>query len=1516
MRKHYIFLVMLLSMLATMYTSSRVHAQTDTEYNAALAAIGDDGSYYITTDYASTKYYLTATGTLTQSKDDAAFFGFTKTGDGEFKTYGYYIDGGVGNYFSNPASSSNINDTKLNTHTINGCRSTWDAQVLFFNTEGKFAVRTTNAATGETGWNLVGSAFWTVKVNGNEPYAGYSYDAAYVWVLEDENGNTLNPPADVTKIYIGLSVVLDKYTDQLWEEESGEGMNIGPGYGQYSDVETWSKFWNLLQDINEICGKFDAGNNYEWTGNPGECPTLDEANAMSAAADSMWEKIVNSEVPYVPENGYYRIYTAERYKSTYDESGYVDKAWAASYDKDHANRGVYGTVKKDLANFIWKITKSETGDSLTLQNAGMGTYVSKSSYEKNCIEMTDDPSEALYVVFDFAGLLPVEYGIEGGESETDERDVFAIRPAFEPRGGYYIHQMGHGTGVKDTNSPFGYYQTDSGTDLEFSFWGRTYTRTSEASDTWTSEWYLEPVSEAEAEELIANFEMMMNHDILVVQNNELRDKVKADLDVAKDAIKTKLITSASQMSSPYSQNDYGNKDGGNLSDGVLIDGDKSTYWHTAWSNTPQEPHYLQIADMQDMVGDCELYLCERAGASNDRPTAFTIYGTNDSEISELEMGEEWKESWEQIASLKIPNYAAGAESTVSFYVEKPYTYIRLVCTNTDGSSADYRYFWHAAELQIFLVSPNPNSQFAAMGEVAETLDRIYKENMAVEDADITLEMYQALQNAYQAFLNSMVDPTELRDALATYKDLTKGVIEGTQPGQWTSTDIATAYDALYQEVKDYDDAGKYTVAKNHKYAVMLKAMSKSVMELANGVKTDTWYHIMFPTKEMYTDYGFDPSLPGGNSKIVGDSLQFGYYVVPGVRSDEMDGDKSTGNYYLEFVTKEDARAGMYMYFADPEVIEDKDVSMFRFVEHENLWAKQDALLQETKENMSMALDMSTTYKRGDALITDVAQLSSNASDSSEGKNIGSLIDGNINTYWHSDYHKDVLEAPYIQVALNEPVSGLIEIDVTRRQGATNGHVIHMYILGSNDAENWTRIGYIETPFTSQNESVTSLPVELGGTYSYLRFIMTKRYGTDGGGNMEFDPFPEITSADEYNKLWTYFHAAEFQIYPVTPASEQSESAKALQRAYTATNKVIFKDATADDIANAAQAYAAYRSDFNAEVGKSVLPKGADKVAPAYAIQNKATGLFVNCKDAKNANNSLELIPTFFDYKAIGFQRSLIHGVRIDGGDCSYLHSQNFDHRFVTWDATAPSSNSGLVLVEAAEPYEAPESFSFYRDAKIGRIADWCNSVSITLMDESGDACAYTAVGQYINEQDAQVYLALKAIETIEAGQPALFIYGDTADYDAEDDFVEPILFTMPGTQEIVTEGATVNGLMGTLSQYTLKKEDIYFSGNGVAHPDSDNSLAVTQCSAVLKLEECPEIDPNVDSFDFSICLGDAGTDVVDAVKTIPSAIQNISKAGAVYSMDGKLLRTNATLNSLKSLGKGMYILNGVKVIVK
>lgn len=1519
MRKRYLLLTLLLP-LATMFSSGNAFAQTDAEYNAALAALGEFGDFYITTDYSGVKYYLTPGGTLSSEQDEGAMFMFSKEARGEFKAYGYLIDGG-GTYFSNPSSGSSIADTHLNTHSTSGYRSNWDAQVLFMNGEGKFAVRATNAAApaadATSGWNWCGSSFWTVKIADAVPTAGYSFDVNYIWVLEDEDGNALEPPADAAAVYQALNNIVTKYGDQCYDSGEGESMlpwGVGSNFGQYSDVDSWNKLYELLQNVQELYYSFDESNDYEWIGD-GDCPTLNEVEAMAKEADELYQKILDSEVPYTVPDGYYRIFAHNRYKSTFDESGFVDKAIAASFDAEHKDKIVYATLNRERANFIWKFTKSEDGDSILLQNAGMGTYINLESIKLGHLETTADPSKAGYVMFDYAAFDYVE-----PDGIADDRDIFCIRFAQEPRDGNYFHQNGHAS-VSDENSPWGNYGVDSGTEQDMAFWRRTYDYGSERSDYMTSEWYLEPVSDAEAEEAIENFEMIKNHDVLVAQNNALREEVLAALTTAKDVIRTKLITSADQMSSPYSHNDQaGNgRDGGDLSAGVLIDGDASTYWHSAWQNSPEGQHYIELSGMEGMVGDCEFYLRERAGAANDRPKQFLLLGTDNQKNAD--------EDWVEITTIDIPNFAAGAESTVPFFVETAYPYVRVVGIDCDPS---YRTFWHAAELQILTVRDNPNSQFVMLGQIAQNLEDTYNSNMKLADAAITVEAYEALLAAYKTFLAGLVNPTELRNAIAEFANVTKGVVEGTNPGEWANKAIADEFDALYAEIEAYDKAGRYNAAQNHKYAIMLKAMQKSVMEQANGVETNKWYNIMFPTEAMYTDFGFDPSSPGGDSKIVDHPDQFGYVVAPGVRTNEMGvndetgEEEATGNYYLDFATKETARHAMYLYFSDPEEIEDPDVSMFRFIERPADAADYTSLFTDMKENMMMALDMSTTYTRGDALITDVSQLSSNSLDRAEGNKLEYLIDGVLSTYWHSDYHKDVLAPPYLQVAFGEPVSGMIQVDLTRRQNADNGHIVRMYVLGSNDAENWTNVGYLETPFTNQNESVSSYPFNLNGSYSYLRFILTNRYGTDGGGSMEFDPFPVITSPDEYNQLWTYCHAAEFQIYPLSADKAPNAAGKTLQQAYATANKVILKDATADDLAAATDAYRTYRTSFNAIEGKDVLPYGTDKAAPVYAIQNKATGLFVNCKGGNNANNSLEAIPTFFDYKAIGFQRSLIHGKNIGGGDCTYLHSQNFDHRFVTWNATTPNSNSGLVL-RIAESFDPEEltTFNFYKDIKPGNIYNWCNSVTLAPQDIPEEAAAYISLGTYTDEYKDDNdnimtgdFLALKKIDgnIIYAGMPTLFIYGKLEDYNAEDNYAETFKFNISPDEDIVVEADTIGGLVGNLVARTLKKGEIEFSGNRAVCVETTEK-STTLNSAVLDLSVCPIFNPDEEDFDFSILLG-GEADKADGVKNISTALEKISQPGNVYSMDGKLLRSGATLNSLKSLGRGMYILNGVKVVVK
>ncbi len=58
-----------------------------------------------------------------------------------------------------------------------------------------------------------------------------------------------------------------------------------------------------------------------------------------------------------------------------------------------------------------------------------------------------------------------------------------------------------------------------------------------------------------------------------------------------------------------------------------------------------------------------------------------------------------------------------------------------------------------------------------------------------------------------------------------------------------------------------------------------------------------------------------------------------------------------------------------------------------------------------------------------------------------------------------------------------------------------------------------------------------------------------------------------------------------------------------------------------------------------------------------------------------------------------------------------------------------------------------------------------------------------------------------------------------------------------------------------------------------------------------------------------------GTEPPVAVKDIISGEQAI-KTGSLYTIDGRLIRGNATLNDLRNAGRGIYILNGKKVVVK
>jgi len=180
MRKIRLFFSVMLSLVAW----TGVMAQTDAEYDAAMAAIKDGGVYRIFTSAPGAVYYINADGALVP-KDQGEYFTFTKKDGGGLKSIGIQVSSAT-KRFTNAAQSNNkavLNCGKFCTSTNN--RADWESQVFFLK-DGKYAIRACNVAYGESGWADCGRVFFDFAVaNADASVAAkYNYEPTYIWEIE------------------------------------------------------------------------------------------------------------------------------------------------------------------------------------------------------------------------------------------------------------------------------------------------------------------------------------------------------------------------------------------------------------------------------------------------------------------------------------------------------------------------------------------------------------------------------------------------------------------------------------------------------------------------------------------------------------------------------------------------------------------------------------------------------------------------------------------------------------------------------------------------------------------------------------------------------------------------------------------------------------------------------------------------------------------------------------------------------------------------------------------------------------------------------------------------------------------------------------------------------------------------------------------------------------------------------------------------------------------------------------
>ena len=165
------------------------------------------------------------------------------------------------------------------------------------------------------------------------------------------------------------------------------------------------------------------------------------------------------------------------------------------------------------------------------------------------------------------------------------------------------------------------------------------------------------------------------------------------------------------------------------------------------------------------------------------------------------------------------------------------------------------------------------------------------------------------------------------------------------------------------------------------------------------------------------------------------------------------------------------------------------------------------------------------------------------------------------------------------------------------------------------------------------------------------------------------------------------------------------------------------------------------------------------------------------------------------------------------------------------------------------------------------------------------------------------------IEKANAGRPFIYIHGfDTEGYDEEN---EGEYATFKHGYTFVTAPDNGEGaLTGVFASTVIDRGDIYVHNN--AFDVNKNSKDIQMSQVIIPANSAYITNEG------EIPVGTVLEIVIDEDMEdgIAGALANVAKGGAVYTIDGRLVSKKANVNDLQKFGKGVYILNGTKVVVK
>lgn len=304
----------------------------------------------------------------------------------------------------------------------------------------------------------------------------------------------------------------------------------------------------------------------------------------------------------------------------------------------------------------------------------------------------------------------------------------------------------------------------------------------------------------------------------------------------------------------------------------------------------------------------------------------------------------------------------------------------------------------------------------------------------------------------------------------------------------------------------------------------------------------------------------------------------------------------------------------------------------------------------------------------------------------------------------------------------------------------------------------------------------------------------------------------------------------------------------------------------------------------------------------YALQNRATGLYLG-QITPTVNKGMQEEASPYEVVLIKSGQYAISSA-VDNANRYPLHGYG-GGGLGSWDGltigTAKDSPSSWNFEEVDE--SALESLAVnIPDNSISIVTlPFAYTAEVADINESNGIMAYAIAG--ISDDGKKLNLTLK--NSFEAGEPFFVVAND---YTLTGEEPSAVAFALPFANELSREAKTANGLVGTFLPAHPRTAGLGYIATGkVAATDAYTTIAAqTGYISTGKI---------VNSASATIDLQLDLPDKINGIAT--TAIIGKGEKADVYTIDGVLVKKGVNaLDAAKGLKKGVYIVNGKKILVK